>query len=645
MILRLKVWATDVGRGLAIFAAIAILLVSAVPITLSAAPISQREQAFTAAAAEFGVPVDVLKSISYNQSRWENHDGQPSANGGYGLMHLTAALPPEDGRGDPERPLPQRASGPHTYTLDTAAAMLGVSPQELEEDDTQNIRGGAALLASYAKESNNGTVPTNLGDWYAATARLSNATTEEGAKAFADDVYKTIQDGVTRTTLDGQAIAIAPKSVVPDQSELHQLQLPKRPAPQHSETECPRTITCKWVPARFAQNDPNNPRNYGNYDLSNREKDFDIKYIVIHDTEGSYQSAIDWYQDPRSYVSAQYTIRSSDGEVTQSVKNDDIAWQAGNWYVNTHSIGIEHEGFAAEGAAWYTEAMYRSSAKLVRYLAEKYDIPLDREHIIAHGEIPGINPERAPVMHWDPGPYWDWNHYMDLLRQPTVPTAGQDSKTVTIAPKFQHNKPAVTECEDTVCTPLPTQPANFLYLRTAPNNNAPYLTDAALHPGGEPGTTNITDWSAKATHGQHFVVAERRDNWTAIWFNGQKGWFYNRDTNGNPVALPAKADRLIRPKAGLTSIPVYGRPLPDASEYPADAPVEPIVPLQYSIPAGQTYIAYDKKASNDYLIIWTFDFSGPGDGVIVHGNEKYIPISYSHRQAFVKASDVELVRH
>ncbi|HJQ09021.1 MAG TPA: N-acetylmuramoyl-L-alanine amidase [Candidatus Saccharimonadales bacterium] len=642
--IRLKTWAILTSRVLLVSAAIA-LLVSAAPIAAAAPFTSSREQSFRAAATEFGVPADILKAISYNQSRWENHAGQPSASGGYGLMHLTTKLPPTDGRGDSSRPLPQRAPGTHTYTLDQAAKILGVSPQELKENDTQNIRGGAAMLAHYAKEGNNGKLPTKLSDWYMATARLSSASTEDGARAFADNVYQTLQDGTQRTTLDGQTVAIAPQPVSPDQSKAHQFNLPKRPAPQNSETECPRTITCKWVPARFAQNDPNNPYDYGNYDLSNRERDLDIKYIVIHDTEGSYQSAIDWYQDPRSYVSVQYTIRSSDGEVTQSVKNDDIAWQAGNWYVNTHSIGIEHEGFAAEGAAWYTEAMYRSSAKLVRYLAEKYDIPLDREHIIGHAQFHALRPDRAAGMHWDPGPYWDWDHYMDLLHQPTLPTAAPDSKVVTIAPKFPYNKPTVTQCEATVCMPLPEQSANFVYLRTEPSNSAPLLTDAALHPGGEPGTIKIEDWSAKATHGQRFVVAERRNNWTAIWFNGQKGWFYNWDSAGNRVALPAKANRLIKPKTGLASIPIYGRPLPDASEYPEGAPVEPIVPLQYSITAGQTYIAYDKKASNDHLIIWTFDFSSPGDGVIVHGDEKYIPIAYSHRQAYVKARDVEFIRN
>jgi len=53
-----------------------------------------------------------------------------------------------------------------------------------------------------------------------------------------------------------------------------------------------------------------------------------------------------------------------------------------------HSIGIEHEGYLAHGHRWYTEAQYQSSAKLVRNLAARFNIPLDRDHIIGHEEIP-----------------------------------------------------------------------------------------------------------------------------------------------------------------------------------------------------------------------------------------------------------------
>jgi hypothetical protein len=365
---------------------------------------------------------------------------------------------------------------------------------------------------------------------------------------------------------------------------------------------------------------------------------------VIHDTEGSYESASSWFQDPRSYVAAHYVIRSSDGEVTQMVRNSDVGWHAGNWYMNMHSIGIEHEGYAAEGAAWYTDAMYRSSAKLVRHLAKQYNIPLDREHIVGHDQYHGLTPARATAMHTDPGPYWDWDYYMQLLKAPHENVAGPNSGVVTIAPRFTDNKQTVTQCDEAdVCTELPKQGTNFVYLRTEPRESAPLLPDPGLHPDGTPGTTAVEDTSARAVHGQKFAVAERRGDWTAIWFGGYKGWFYNPSKTAQRTAVPSRAP-LITPKSGMESIPVYGRPVPEAGAYPNGMPPLTAVPLQYKLAAGQAYVAYDKTTPNDYFHVSTFDRSAPGDGEIAIGKERYIPISFGHRQGYVKASDVTFVR-
>ena len=75
------------------------------------------------------------------------------------------------------------------------------------------------------------------------------------------------------------------------------------------------------------------------------------------------------------------------------VPTKDVAWHAGNWWVNTHSVGIENEGFALE-ASWFTGALYHSLARLTRYTADRYGIPLDREHIIGHDQVPG-RPRRS----------------------------------------------------------------------------------------------------------------------------------------------------------------------------------------------------------------------------------------------------------
>src|SRR5438105_4152039 len=45
-------------------------------------------QAFETASRHWGVPVQVLMAVGYVESHWEQRDGQPSLDHGYGIMHL-----------------------------------------------------------------------------------------------------------------------------------------------------------------------------------------------------------------------------------------------------------------------------------------------------------------------------------------------------------------------------------------------------------------------------------------------------------------------------------------------------------------------------------------------------------------------------
>ncbi|CAA9460306.1 MAG: Negative regulator of beta-lactamase expression [uncultured Rubrobacteraceae bacterium] len=145
-----------------------------------------------------------------------------------------------------------------------------------------------------------------------------------------------------------------------------------------------------------------------NYTVANRPYSSRINKIVIHVTQGSWSSAINWFQNPYAGVSAHYVIRSRDGYRAKTCSWKDIAWHAGNWSYNQTSIGIEHEGFVSN-PNWFTDAMYRSSAYLSASLSKRYRIPIDRYHIIGHNEVPGST-------HTDPGYYWDWYRYMRYVK-------------------------------------------------------------------------------------------------------------------------------------------------------------------------------------------------------------------------------------
>src|SRR5204862_448465 len=106
-----------------------------------------------------------------------------------------------------------------------------------------------------------------------------------------------------------------------------------------SGVECPNRLDCEFVPAAYTPNSSTDPSDYGDYDLANRPDDgLDVRYIVIHDTEVDFATTLQIFQNPLSYVSAHYVVRSSDGHIAQMVATKNVAWHAGNWYVNGHAI-------------------------------------------------------------------------------------------------------------------------------------------------------------------------------------------------------------------------------------------------------------------------------------------------------------------
>ena len=145
------------------------------------------------------------------------------------------------------------------------------------------------------------------------------------------------------------------------------------------------------------------PAARSNYDVG---RTMAITQIVIHETGGTWFSAVNWFQNPRSRVSAHYLVKAWGGGILQFVAESDTAFQAR--VANPYSIGIEHE-FDPRHGVWHTDAQYRSSALLVCAIARRYGIPADRAHIIGHNEVPGTD-------HSDPGPTWNWTYYMSLVR-------------------------------------------------------------------------------------------------------------------------------------------------------------------------------------------------------------------------------------
>ncbi|MFC4030319.1 N-acetylmuramoyl-L-alanine amidase [Streptomyces polygonati] len=631
---------------------------------------------FTDAAKEFKVPRSILMAVSYRQTLWDSHDGKPSTTGNFNVMGLTQVNPGDvaaqsgaevtdelNQSGDPARTKSFHpdakllkdvgavdTADPRLHTVDAAAKLIGRSTAEVRGDSKQSVRAAAALLAQYEKTAV-GSLPADAGHWYAAVARYSQSPDAQGAQLFADRVFDTVRSGQSATTEDGQQVSLpASPDVVPVKLGKAPLAAAVGTAPAATTNaaatptpECPASLHCAFVPAAFQQNGTDKT-NYGNYDVTNRPADGEtINQIVIHDTESSYASAISSFQDPTAFASSHYIIRASDGLVTQLVPTKDTAWHAGNKTVNMHSIGVEHEGYAIKSGSWYTEPQYESSAQLVRYLSALYNIPRDREHIIGHDDVPGPLDDYVGGMHWDPGPYWDWNHYMSLLLAPDgAGGAGAPLRTgqvIRVVPPYTTaNQPVVTYGGVTQAA----HPTNFVYLYTSPSTTSPRLGDPYLHAGAA-GTTNGEDWSDKAVAGERFVIAQMSGDWTAIWYGGQKGWFYNPGGQYSSV-VGTTATPVVTPAAGQAGAPVYGRAYPESAAYTGTQ-----VPVQtdndkaltkYTIAAGQSYVPAGPAVTGDFFYAENFDNSAPGDHTRVTGSNQFYPIRFDHRIVYVKTTDV-----
>ena len=171
---------------------------------------------------------------------------------------------------------------------------------------------------------------------------------------------------------------------------------------------CPAAVAAPkvtWIPA-----------NKANYSAATRPAHA-VRLVVVHSVEGTYWGAIGWFRNPRARVSSHYVV-GRDGAVAQMVSLRQVAWHAGNRWVNARSVGIENEGFA--DVPWtFTDAQYRASAAVAAAVLRRSLLPIDRRHVIGHHEV--ADPRRPWLRggyghHRDPGPYWDWRRYMAYVR-------------------------------------------------------------------------------------------------------------------------------------------------------------------------------------------------------------------------------------
>lgn len=337
----------------------------------------RHQQDFEDAACAFDVPRALLEAIAWIESRWQPlaaaPHGMPPAHGIMGL------------RDDPH----------FGRSLRLAAALLGAPSRQLAIDARCGIRGAAALLAHYGAGM---TRANPLEQWEAALARYCGIRPRAIAQLHTYDLYMAIREGrqastyrVTRREVDLERIY--------GKARLAQLAAPVLTlAADH-----PGAL---WLPAASC---------------NQSRRTLAISHVTVHTTQGSYAGAISWFRNCSAAASAHYLVRSSDGQITQMVRERDKAWHAG--IANGHTVGIEHEGYIEQPDAWYSTPMLTASAQLARAILagrgmapRVYDgsrgwnavLPEADYNVLGHVNHTGQT-------HTDPGAGWDWARYKALV--------------------------------------------------------------------------------------------------------------------------------------------------------------------------------------------------------------------------------------
>jgi len=161
-----------------------------------------------------------------------------------------------------------------------------------------------------------------------------------------------------------------------------------------------------------------------------------INLIILYTTEHSAERALKLWRESES-VSGHYVV-SQQGKVWQVLRDADAGWHAGNREFNLRSIAIAVEGFAdplnpenpSRDSTWQTNEQLEALAGLIQWLCVRYQIPVDRAHIIGKNQVPGVRTleySQSGPQYWggagnkcSPGATWNWGRLMEKLGRKPV---------------------------------------------------------------------------------------------------------------------------------------------------------------------------------------------------------------------------------
>lgn len=335
------------------------------------------DEAFGAAGREFDVPSELLRSVSWVETRWhmargnEEFPGRPPA---FGVMAL---------RGE---------------RLERGAGLAGVTVEAARTEPRANVRAAAALLDSLAAVL--AVDRSDLRAWGPAVAEFSGIEVPEGRDSY-------LRDGVFGALgVSGPGVTGA------------------RTSAQVSNDECPpppRDADVVWRPSPNYDDRPSGARG-------------EIHMVIVHTCEGSYASCWSWLVNAESGVSSHYVVNEEGTEISHLVREEDRAWHIAASYDcslnhahdcwldgvqgNHFTVGVEHAGFASQDS--FPASQVEASAALVCRVSRRRGIPRDFRHVVGHGRL-------QPENRTDPGPNWPWTGYITSIQRHCGETVVDDS--------------------------------------------------------------------------------------------------------------------------------------------------------------------------------------------------------------------------
>jgi N-acetyl-anhydromuramyl-L-alanine amidase AmpD len=377
------------------------------------------------------IPRNALEVLAYVQSRITNlvpeasmdHHHGPNR---YGLFALI-----------------QNGENYFTNTLLELSKATRTSIQDLKTNEEAQILAVAKMMNDYC-DKNNVTSIEGMDAFFKSFSEIPTKTTLDAfAKdQFLYDIFLTLSKGVVENNVvikkqmlntskwfSANTFKLLSASSIKIEAETitNGTELYVAPTNAGSPSAAAAAAATDYPPALWVSS-PNSSSRAGTA----------ITAVTIHTTQGSYAGSISWFQNTASQVSAHYLIRSSDGQVTQMVRESIKAWHVGN--ANPYTIGIEHEGFV-NNASWYTTAMYNSSAALTIDICNDnninkttcYNGPAHVDVVTLSTAIKIKGHQHFPSQnHNDPGINWDWARYYNLINPAAPCNTPTGSATNTI---------------------------------------------------------------------------------------------------------------------------------------------------------------------------------------------------------------------